>query len=153
MHALVGLLTGLVFDAGLAISQMINPAKVLAFLDVAGAWDPSLAFVMLGAVVVTALGYRFVLRQPKPLQDDKFSMPTRTDVDGRLLIGAAIFGIGGGPGGDCPGPAIASIGFGAMATVVFVIFMAMGMIAGRALPTVLKTTPKSHLPSGARKSG
>jgi hypothetical protein len=108
---------------------------------------------MLGAVVVTALGYRFVLRQPKPLLDDSFSVPTRTDVDGRLVIGSAIFGVGWGLGGYCPGPAIASIGFGAMATVVFVIFMAIGMIAGRALPTVLKTTPKSHLPSGARKAG
>jgi hypothetical protein len=153
MRVLAGLLAGLLFGAGLAISQMINPAKVLAFLDVAGAWDPSLAFVMLGAVVVTALGYRFVLRQPKPLLDDKFSVPARTDVDGRLVIGAAIFGVGWGLGGYCPGPAIASIGFGAMETVVFVIFMAVGMIGGRALPTVLKTTPESHLPSGARKAG
>jgi uncharacterized membrane protein YedE/YeeE len=153
MRILAGLLAGLLFGAGLAISQMINPAKVLAFLDVAGAWDPSLAFVMLGAVVVTALGYRFVLRQPKPLLDDSFSVPTRTDVDGRLVIGAAIFGVGWGLGGYCPGPAIASIGFGAMETVVFVIFMAIGMIGGRALPTVLKTTPESHLPSGARKAG
>ena len=153
MRVLAGLLAGLLFGAGLAISQMINPAKVLAFLDLAGAWDPSLAFVMLGAVVVTALGYRFVLRQPKPLLDDKFSMPTRTDVDGRLVIGAAIFGVGWGLGGYCPGPAIASIGFGAMETVVFVIFMAIGMIAGRLLPTVLNTPPRSHLPSGARKAG
>jgi hypothetical protein len=153
MRVLAGLLAGLLFGAGLAISQMINPAKVLAFLDITGAWDPSLAFVMLGAVVVTALGYRFVLRQPKPLLDDKFSVPARTDVDGRLVIGAAIFGVGWGLGGYCPGPAIASIGFGAMETVVFVIFMAVGMIGGRALPTVLKATPKSHLPSGARKAG
>ena len=153
MRILAGVLAGLLFGAGLAISQMINPAKVLAFLDVAGAWDPSLAFVMLSAVVVTALGYRFVLRQPKPLLDDKFSMPTRTDVDGRLLIGAAIFGVGWGLGGYCPGPAIASIGFGAMETIVFVIFMAIGMIAGRLLPTVPKIIPKSHLPSGARKAG
>jgi hypothetical protein len=153
MRILAGVLAGLLFGAGLAISQMINPAKVLAFLDVTGAWDPSLAFVMLGAVVVTALGYRFVLRQPKPLLDDSFSVPTRTDVDGRLVIGSAIFGVGWGLGGYCPGPAIASIGFGAMETVVFVIFMALGMIAGRDLPTVLKTTPKSHLPSGARKAG
>src|SRR5512134_659760 len=152
MRVLAGLLAGLLFGAGRAISQMINPAKVLAFLDVAGTWDPSLAFVMLGAVVVTALGYRFVLRQPKPLLDDSFSMPTRTDVDGRLVIGAAIFGVGWGLGGYCPGPAIASIGFGTMETIVFVIFMAIGMIAGRLLPTVLKTPPKSHLPSGARKA-
>ena len=153
MRILASLLAGLLFGAGLAISQMINPAKVLAFLDITGAWDPSLAFVMLGAVVVTALGYRFVLRQPKPLLDDSFSVPTRTDVDGRLVIGAAIFGVGWGLGGYCPGPAIASIGFGAMETVVFVIFMAVGMIGGRALQTVLKATPKSHLPSGARKAG
>lgn len=153
MRVLAGLLAGLLFGAGLAISQMINPAKVLAFLDITGAWDPSLAFVMLGAVVVTALGYRFVLRQPKPLLDDSFSVPTRTDVNGRLVIGAAIFGVGWGLGGYCPGPAIASIGFGAMETVVFVIFMAVGMIGGRALQTVLKATPKSHLPSGARKAG
>ena len=153
MRVLVGLLAGLLFGAGLAVSQMINPDKVLAFLDVAGAWDPSLAFVMLGAVVVTAFGYRFVLRQPKPLLDDSFSVPTSTDVDGRLVIGAAIFGVGWGLGGYCPGPAIASVGLGAVETVVFVICMAVGMIVGRLRPAVLKATPSSHVPPGARKAG
>ncbi len=130
-RTLAGLLTGLLFGAGLSLSGLINPAKVVAFLDVAGAWDPSLAFVMLGAVVVTAVGYRLVLRGGRPLFEPGFTLPTRRDLDRNLLVGAGLFGVGWGLGGYCPGPALAGIGFGAAETLVFVAFMLIGMFAAR----------------------
>jgi hypothetical protein len=132
-----GLIAGLIFGVGLTISGMISPSKVVAFLDVAGDWDPSLAFVMAGAVATTAIGYRLVFRGGRPLLEEKFALPTRKDVDASLIIGAALFGIGWGIGGYCPGPALAGLGFGAMHTVVFVIAMLAGMIAARVLPRVL----------------
>jgi uncharacterized membrane protein YedE/YeeE len=128
---LAGLAAGLLFGAGLSISGMINPAKVIAFLDLAGAWDPSLAFVMLGAVAVTAIGYRLVLQRDKPLFEPGFAVPTRRDIDLPLLLGAGLFGIGWGLGGYCPGPALAGLGFGNLPTLVFVAAMLGGMIAAR----------------------
>lgn len=127
-----GLIAGLLFGAGLSISGMINPAKVLGFLDLAGAWDPSLAFVMLGGVTVTAIGYRTVLRRDQPVFERGFALPSRRDIDPALLLGAALFGIGWGLGGYCPGPALAGLGFGAADTLAFVAAMALGMIAARA---------------------
>ncbi|MFP4518836.1 MAG: DUF6691 family protein [Oceanicaulis sp.] len=100
------LFAGLVFGLGLVISGMINPAKVQNFLDVAGAWDPSLALVMGAALIVTAIGYRLVLRLPHPLFEAKFQIPQLTTIDARLLGGAALFGAGWGLVGFCPGPAI-----------------------------------------------
>jgi uncharacterized membrane protein YedE/YeeE len=129
----VGLLAGLLFGTGLVISGMINPAKVVAFLDVAGAWDPSLAFVMLGAVLVTAVGYRLSFLRARPLFDDVFRLPTRTDLDASLLIGAALFGIGWGLGGYCPGPALAGLGLGHPETFTFVAAMLAGMGLARVL--------------------
>ncbi len=126
-----GLIAGALFGAGLSISGMINPAKVIAFLDVAGAWDPSLAFVMLGAVAVTALGYRTVLRRDRPLFEPGFSLPARRDIDPTLLLGAGLFGIGWGLGGYCPGPALAGLGFGAVETLAFVAAMLVGMVVAR----------------------
>ncbi len=96
---LVGLVAGVLFGFGLAVSQMINPNKVLAFLDVFGNWDPSLAFVMGGALVVTMIGFRIVLRRPRPLLGESFSLPMKRDLDARLLTGAAIFGVGWGLAG------------------------------------------------------
>ncbi len=124
---------GLLFGAGLSLSGMINPAKVIAFLDVAGRWDASLAFVMLGGLAVTAAGYRLVLRRPRPVFDGAFSLPTRRDIDVALLAGAALFGIGWGLAGYCPGPALAALGFGQVPTGIFVLAMAAGMIAARSL--------------------
>jgi len=126
-----GLIAGLLFGAGLSISGMINPAKVVGFLDVAGAWDPSLAFVMLGAVAVTAIGYRFVLRRSQPLLASSFTLPTRRDIDVALLFGAGLFGIGWGLGGYCPGPALAGLGFGSLETYAFVVAMLVGMVIAR----------------------
>jgi hypothetical protein len=104
MHNLA--LAGFIFGLGLLISGMADPAKVLNFLDLAGTFDPSLIFVMLGAVVVTFAGYRLVLRRPRPLLAERFFLPTLKEIDARVILGPAIFGIGWGLSGFCPGPAI-----------------------------------------------
>ena len=110
---LVQFVAGIMFGLGLVISGMANPAKVLNFLDVAGTWDPSLAFVMVGAVAVTAIGYRLVLARPKPLLASSFHLPTQRRLDARIFVGPAIFGIGWGLSGFCPGPAVTSLGLAA----------------------------------------
>lgn len=126
------LLAGTLFGLGLAISQMINPRKVLAFLDLAGDWDPSLAFTMGGALLVTATGYRLVLRRPGPVLAASFHLPAKTTVDWRLLAGAALFGVGWGLGGYCPGPAISALALGTAEPWIFIVAMlAGGWIAPR----------------------
>ncbi len=102
-------LAGLLFGLGLIISGMISPAKVIGFLDVAGAWDPSLLLVMGAGLAVTTIAFRLVLRRDQPLFEAKFYLPTRTDVDGNLVGGAALFGIGWGIAGLCPGPALTGL--------------------------------------------
>lgn len=109
MKMLAGYLAGLTFGLGLAISGMTDPARVIGFLDVAGAWDPTLIFVLGGAVVTTFIGYRLVWRCQTPLFESRFQLPIRRDLDIRLLGGAALFGIGWGLSGYCPGPAVASL--------------------------------------------
>lgn len=133
MSFLVNLGLGLLFGAGLVVSGMSDPAKVLNFLDLFGTWDPSLAFVMGGAVLVAFFGYRLVLRRDRPVAADKFHLPTRSDIDARILLGPAIFGLGWGLGGFCPGPALTSLGLGATGTLVFVPAMIAGMWAARML--------------------
>jgi uncharacterized protein len=112
MRLLSTYLIGLIFGVGIAISGMANPAKVLNFFDVAGTWDPSLIFVMGGAVVVAFLGYRIVLRRPAPIIDAKFHLPENSHIDARLLGGSALFGVGWGIAGFCPGGAIPALGTG-----------------------------------------
>ena len=126
-----GLAAGLVFGAGLSISGMINPAKVIGFLDIAGAWDPSLAFVMLGAVAVTAIGYRTVLRRGQPMFEPRFSLPTRRDIDPSLLLGASLFGIGWGLAGLGPGPALVDLAIAPGSIGLFVASMLAGMAVFR----------------------
>lgn len=138
---LAGAAAGLLFGAGLSLSGMINPAKVIAFLDIAGQWDPSLAFVMLGGLLVTTGGYRLVLRRPRPVFDAAFILPTRRDIDPALLGGAALFGVGWGLSGYCPGPALAALGFGRPATLIFVVAMVAGMVAARTLGSRLNRRP------------
>lgn len=133
MPVLVNLALGLLFGIGLVVSGMSDPAKVLNFLDLAGSFDPSLAFVMGGAVLVAFLGFRLALRRPHPLMAPHFQMPSRRDIDSRLIIGPALFGIGWGLGGFCPGPAFTALGLGASGTLVFVPAMLAGMWAARAL--------------------
>lgn len=133
MRYLVNFGIGLLFGLGLIVSGMIDPAKVLNFLDLAGTWDPSLAFVMGGAVVVTFFGYRFVLRRPSPIADVRFHMPTRTDIDARILAGPVIFGLGWGLSGYCPGPAIAALSLGQSGTIVFLVTMFLGFWGARTM--------------------
>jgi uncharacterized membrane protein YedE/YeeE len=129
MARLVAALAGVLFGLGLAISGMIDPEKVLGFLDISGDWDPSLAFVMGGAIPVAWLGFRLAARRPTPLCEAAFSRPTATIVDRKLVLGAALFGIGWGLAGFCPGPALASLGLGLWQVWLF----AAAMMAGMAL--------------------
>lgn len=120
---------GLAFGLGLVVSGMTRPSKVLAFLDVFGDWDPSLLFVMGGAVFVYALGYRF--RREKPLAADSYAIPSGGKLDARLLLGAGVFGVGWGLSGYCPGPAVVSLGSGSLGVLVFVACVVAGMAASR----------------------
>lgn len=131
MIPVVSLLCGLIFGAGLAISGMTNPAKVLAFLDVAGAWDPTLALVMGGALVVSAGGYAVARRRAAPLLGGAFDVPTRQDLDPKLIGGAALFGVGWGLVGLCPGPALANLLRGSVEVAIFVGAMLVGVAAYR----------------------
>ena len=133
MPILIALVAGVVFGAGLTISDMINPARVLSFLDVAGHWDPSLLFVMVGALVTTFVGYRLVMRRSAPLFEKNFATPTRGDVDGPLLLGSAMFGVGWGLAGICPGPAVTALVALEPKVFLFVGAMLCGMLAVKAL--------------------
>lgn len=119
---------GILFAIGLIISQMVNPAKVLNFLDVAGHWDPTLAFVMGGAVLVTFPMFRLILKRPHPLFALKFYVPNRADIDVRLVAGAVLFGVGWGIAGLCPGPAITALASGFLPVFGFVVAMAVGAL-------------------------
>lgn len=133
MPLVAALLAGLIFGAGIALAGMINPDKVLNFFDLAGQWDPSLAFVMGGAMAVTLIGYRLVLRQTRPLFDLRFHLPTRRDLDPALIGGAALFGIGWGIAGFCPGGAIPALGLAQPDAVLFVVAMICGIALARRL--------------------
>ena len=128
MKGVIAFVSGLTFGVGLAMSGMTDTAKVTGFLDVFGDWIPDLAFVMGGAVLVTVIAFRFVLSLDQPLLADSFSLPTKTTMDGRLLRGAAIFGIGWGLYGYCPGPAISALAYLNIETVIFVTAMLGGML-------------------------
>ena len=130
MRLFLGFLSGLVFGIGLVVSGMSDPAKVLNFLDVAGYWDPSLAFVMGGASVTAYIGYRLVWKRPAPLVMDSFDYPTSTVIDRPLLTGAALFGIGWGIGGFCPGPAWTALPLMAPGTLAFIPMMLIGIVVG-----------------------
>jgi uncharacterized membrane protein YedE/YeeE len=133
---LVALASGLLFGAGLAVSQMINPAKVIGFLDVAGNWDPTLAFVLGGAVGVWGAAFAVTRRMRAPLFAKAFAIPKRSDIDARLVGGSALFGIGWGLVGYCPGPAVSSLALGRWEPAVFVAAMLAGMFAYRLVPQV-----------------
>jgi uncharacterized membrane protein YedE/YeeE len=136
------LASGLLFSLGLTISQMVNPAKVIGFLDIFGDFDPSLAFVMATAIPVTAVGYALTARRHSPICAAEFSLPTRTQIDRPLVLGAVLFGIGWGLVGYCPGPALAGLGLGNPATVLFVFAMLIGMGGQTALPSLLSRRAK-----------
>ncbi|NTG45253.1 hypothetical protein A6U85_25020 [Agrobacterium sp. 13-626] len=121
------LASGIVFGFGLSLSGMLNPVRVQGFLDVFGAWDPSLAFVLGGAVVVAFVGVKVMKRMRHPAFDDAFHVPENGRIDAPLVIGSALFGLGWGIGGFCPGPAVASLSLGIPQTALFVIAMLVGM--------------------------
>lgn len=129
IHILVSLGCGIVFGVGLSLSGMLDPARVRGFLDVGGAWDPSLAFVLGGAVAVALAGMAVKRRLQRPAFDESFHLPATTPVTGRLVLGSALFGIGWGMAGFCPGPALASLSLGLLPTFVFVLAMVSGMVA------------------------
>ena len=136
-HILCGLIAGLIFGIGLAVSEMMNPAKVVGFLDVFGVWDPTLAFVMGGALLITAAGFWLVRKRHGPIfgtgVGTGFLIPTRKDIDARLLIGAALFGVGWGLAGFCPGPAMAALSTAVPGVFLFVGSMFAGMLLFKAL--------------------
>lgn len=121
------LASGIVFGFGLSLSGMLNPVRVQGFLDVFGNWDPSLAFVLGGAVAVAFIGVQVMKKMRRPALDDSFHVPTNRKIDAPLVIGSALFGLGWGIGGFCPGPAIASMAVGIPQTLLFVVAMLIGM--------------------------
>lgn len=137
MTVVVQFVIGLVFGLGLLLSGMSDPAKVLNFLDLGGigtgTWDPSLAFVMISAVATTFIGFRLVLKRQRPVFAEAFQLPTKSDLDARIIAGPAIFGIGWGLAGLCPGPAFVALGYGSSASIHFVIAMFGGMAIARVL--------------------
>lgn len=136
MRNLTGFIAGLVFGIGLVISGMADPAKVLNFLDIFGAWDPSLAFVMGGASITAFIGFRLVWRRQTPVFFPAFEISSNTVIDAPLLTGAAIFGIGWGLGGFCPGPAWTSLAIGSPGVLVFLPAMLLGIVLGERAKTL-----------------
>lgn len=130
---LIALICGVVFGVGLALAGMLNPSKVSGFLDIFGLWDPSLAFVMAGGIAVNAAGYFLFVKKGKPLLAADFHLPTLTGIDRPLLIGSALFGIGWGLAGLCPGPVIASLLLNPADMFVFALIMGAGLKAGAML--------------------
>ncbi len=143
------LVAGLLFGLGLALSEMTHASKVLGFLDVAGDWDPSLLFVLGGAVAVTIVAFRFILRRPVTVLDERFDLPTVKDIDLSLVLGAAIFGVGWGIGGYCPGPGIALLAAPSWETWVFV----PAVFAGALLHRLLASAGKGNAPAVRSSQG
>lgn len=142
-RSFVALITGVVFGLGLSVAGMTDPDKVLGFLDVAGQWDPSLLLVLGGAVVFCFFGFRLILRRQRPVFDVCFALPKRTDLDSHLIVGSVLFGVGWGLAGYCPGPIIASVGFGNAEAAWFLPAMFAGMFVRR----YLDKSAKTHAPA------
>ena len=140
-HVLPGLLVGLLFGAGLALSGMVNPSDVLGFLDLAGNWDPALALVLASALLPSALAYALVRKMEEPLMAEEFCIPQNRTIESQLLAGAALFGIGWGLVGLCPGPAIAGLAFGKWQSWLFLAAMIAGMWLQRFLADLRDQRP------------
>ncbi len=126
MNKIVSLLCGIIFGIGLVISQMINPAKVLGFLNLFGEWDPSLAFVMMGALIISSPSFHLFKNKEKPIFSSSFSIPNKKEIDKELIFGSILFGVGWGLVGLCPGPAITSIALFNVSSAIFVVSMFIG---------------------------
>ena len=142
MHLIFVYLIGVVFGTGIVVSGMANPAKVINFFDVAGSWDPSLAFVMGCALVVTAVGYRIVFGRARPLFEWRFVLPTARNLDARLIGGSAVFGVGWGIAGFCPGGALPALGTGRIEVILFVAALIGGIFAAKFLQNLSR--PKAQ---------
>lgn len=141
-QSLVALISGVLFGLGLGLSQMIDRQRVLGFLDVTGVWDPTLLFVLGGAVAVTVIAFRFLLRLPHPFYGDKFYLPKKKEIDWQLVLGAAIFGVGWGIAGYCPGPALTALVLGIWNPVLFVVAMIAGSLTYRWYSTLFSSKMK-----------
>jgi uncharacterized membrane protein YedE/YeeE len=141
MHLILVYLVGVIFGTGIVISGMANPAKVINFFDVAGSWDPSLAFVMGGALITAAIGYRLVFGRTRPLFEGKFMLPTARNLDARLIGGSAVFGVGWGIAGFCPGGALPALGTGRWEVIAFTAAMLAGIFAARYLQSLSRPKP------------
>jgi uncharacterized membrane protein YedE/YeeE len=142
MHLIFVYLIGVIFGTGIVLSGMANPAKVINFFDVAGSWDPSLAFVMGGALVVTFVGYRIVFGRERPIFEGRFVLPTARNLDARLIGGSAVFGVGWGIAGFCPGGALPALGTGRIEVIVFVMALIGGIFAAKFLQNLSR--PKAQ---------
>lgn len=142
-----GLASGLLFGAGLAVAGMTNPNKVLNFLDLGGAWDPSLALVMLAAIPVSAFAFRLATRRQRPLLDTRFLLPGESRLEASLVAGSALFGLGWGLGGYCPGPAFASLSHPTAGLFDFLLAMLLGLLVVAPLARRLLTRPAAAKPS------
>jgi uncharacterized membrane protein YedE/YeeE len=145
MHLIVIYLIGVIFGTGIVLSGMANPAKVINFFDVAGAWDPSLAFVMGGALIVTFVGYRIVFGRARPIFEGRFVLPTARNLDARLIGGSAVFGVGWGIAGFCPGGALPALGTGRIEVILFVAALLGGIFAAKFLQNLSR--PKAQAAS------
>jgi uncharacterized membrane protein YedE/YeeE len=134
MSRVVSLISGIIFGVGLTVSQMIDPAKVLGFLNIFGAWDPSLAFVMIGALIISSPFFHLFKNNNKPVFADSFSYSNNKELNKKLIIGSSLFGAGWGLAGLCPGPAIASLALLNTSSIVFVIAMFVGFYISNYLP-------------------
>ena len=126
----VSLIVGCIFGLGLAFGGMLDPSKVVGFLDIFGAWDPSLAFVIMGGIMVNAAGYLILIRGKKPIFTEKFHLPDNIFIDRRLIVGSAIFGVGWGLAGLCPGPVVASLFLNPNSILPFLLIMLVGLKIG-----------------------
>ena len=131
MKLILTCFSGILFGFGLTLSGMLDPSKVQAFLDVTRNWDPSLMFVMIGGIVVTILGYMMILKRNSPLFDKNFHIPVHNHIDKNLIGGSALFGIGWGLGGLCPGPALAILSYNFIPAIIFMSAMLIGLFLGR----------------------
>ena len=148
-QSMMALISGALVGFGLALSQMIDRERILGFLDITGTWDPTLIFVLGGAVGVTVIAFRFVLRRPVPLTSEKFYLPTRRDVDRPLIVGSAIFGIGWGIAGYCPGPALSSLSLFSWNPIIFLVALTAGSLTYKWISDNQKLKPAGNMAQSA----
>jgi len=149
LDAVSSFIVGLIFGIGLIFAGMTYPSKVIGFLDISGLWDPSLAFVMAGAILVGLIAFRFARNRTMNFLGGTIRLPTKNDIDKRLIVGSLLFGMGWGMAGFCPGPALVSLGTGSSKAIIFVISMIAGMALFEGMERVMRATDAATKPSDA----